>query len=450
MSCEAGKWCLWVTEKHNEGNHWVRSQVRSGPIPTVCYRDAMMSRGKPLRAPSVVLIVGLLLSIAPPPPASAQVPVDDAASFAKRIVEAISVRELRLEATLRPDARVERLPADRDAVARSVRELLSQKGIAIGTNAAALIRLTFSEQLGEALWVAEIVDGNRHNILVFRPTESPIDNDTPARAPVALVMQPIFQREAPILDLVIEADHLFLLGENGVSIYEGQPGQWKPAGEARFSPTGASNTNRIPRRRDPRGKLRLEAQHLDVWLPFMECHGDTAGTTELSCEPSGTPWSWGTMAAAFVSEDNAFHGPLLIEWKRVETPPFFAAAHWNGPGASRIALAGRNGAIEFQSLSGTALASAEAFGDELAVIEPVCGGDPLLLVSSPGDATEPEWLRAVTLENGQVQPRGTTLELPGRLTALWPTQVPARALAIVKDEARNNYVALYISAVCSQ
>lgn len=347
---------------------------------------------------------------------------DEAVAFARKVVAAVKADAVRLEATVKPQAGLDRLAADRDALMAALQESLRRSGKRVDTISAARLQLTFTAQNGEALWVAQIVEGGQQQVLMFRPAEPEGEAESPVASPIALVLQPVFEQEGRILDLAVDGASMLVLERWRIVRYEGQPGEWKRASAGPIELIPAPGTLPIRPTREARARLLATAGTYAVDAQRMRCGGPGSTAASLPCRPT----------------DLAKDEPALP-----------SVALWETGGQPRRALAIAPGTVAVQDASGAEMLRIEGYGDEVAALESSCG-DMLLLLSSPGDATQPEWLRAVSVDGGRARERSTSMELPGRMTALWPTSAPNRVLAIVHEEARNRYVAFHVLAVCGK
>jgi hypothetical protein len=239
---------------------------------------------------------------------------------------------------------------------------------------------------------------------------------------VALVLQPVFEQQGRILDLVVEGASMLVLEPWRIVGYEGQPGEWRRATATPIELAPARGALPFRTTREARARLLANGGTYAVEAAGMRCGGPATAAASLPCRPT----------------DLAKDEPALP-----------SIARWETGGQPRRAIAIAPGTVAVQDASDAGLLRIEGYGDEVAALESSCG-ETLLLLSSPGDATQPEWLRAVSVDSGQARERSTSMELPGRLTALWPTGAPNRVLAIVHQEARNRYVAFHIFAVCGK
>lgn len=347
---------------------------------------------------------------------------DEAAVFARKVVAAVKADALRMEASVKPQTGLDRLAADRDALVAALQQALPRSGKRVEANASTLLQLTFTKQNGEALWVAQVVEGGQQQVLLFRPSETEGEAESPVAAPVALVLQPVFEQEERILDLAVEGASMLVLEPWRIVSYQGQPGEWKRATSSPIELAPARGALPLRTTRDARARLLVNAGAYVVEAAGMSCGGPGSTAASLPCQLTTLP-----------KNDLALPSVAL----------------WESAGQRRRALSVAPGTVAVQDAAGAAMLRLEGYGDEVAALESSCG-ETLLLLSSPGDATQPEWLRAVSIEGGQARERSTSMELPGRLTALWPTGAPNRVLAIVHEEARNRYVAFHVFAVCGR
>jgi hypothetical protein len=199
----------------------------------------------------------------------------------------------------------------------------------------ATLQVTFSESANGYVWVAEIPDGVKENVVMVSVT-APNQKASRREAPITLHRKLIWEQEARIVDFGIlaedstgEASVLIILDAGKLSFYRSQDKDWKLAREIAIE-------HPRPPQRNIRGRIDLQAG--EAQLPDAECSGDFRHPESVICT---------TM-----------------------TPPA-------DPEIPRqaIAVQGRN-------------------VEDYAVLAPVCDDSPLTLVTGQGDWTEPDSIQA--------------------------------------------------------
>src|SRR5580693_7645552 len=134
------------------------------------------------------------------------------------------------------------------------------------------VTLTISDNVKGYLLVAEIFHGDERAVeMTSVPREPSI---APAPAGITITKKLLWEQSAPILDVALVADFMFVLDTSGVSRYERREGTWDRVGVLQ----AASSV------RDPRGRLALEGDSLTIQLPGTTCRGTWNPTVSQSCD----------------------------------------------------------------------------------------------------------------------------------------------------------------------
>ena len=161
------------------------------------------------------------------------------------------------------------------------------------------VTFTISDNVKGYLLVAEIFHGDERAIEMRSvPTEPSV---APAPAGITIMKKLLWEQSAPILDVALVADFMFVLDTAGVSRYERRDGKWDRVG---VLPVASSV-------RDPRGKLDLEGDSLTVQLPGTTCRGTWNPSVSLHCDAgsmldggSQHVGECGVLAGAFLRSSN--------------------------------------------------------------------------------------------------------------------------------------------------
>lgn len=271
----------------------------------------------------------------------------------------------------------------------------------------ALVNLTLAEDEEGYLWVAEIVRGGKRESVAIERAPAPAAE--PAPPATAIQKIPLWEQEAPILDLVAAGTDLAVLTPAGVAVWTRQDNGWTLRKTLAIEPPQ-------PWPRDLRGRLSLKGDLLGAFLPGTVCSGALRPEPQLQCQPGEEDWPGEPPHATIPAGKNYFVVPAA--------QPFFSAA-------------------------GDSLRTPfEGWGSDIAAIESVCG--PGILATKPGEADEPDAIQAFELQNGQPVARGAPVEFRGPVTALWQTSDPAKVLAVTRDLATGRYAAFNLSIACSR
>src|SRR5438874_4895888 len=184
--------------------------------------------------------------------------------------------------------------AQTDEVRRGLLTELANHGVrfANAEQAAANVKVTFSEALQNYIWVAEIHQSSNESAVVMVSLPRPETQLTTHEA-TALVIHKVLLWSQPdrILDVaVIDGNpaHMAVLDGNGVNIYKLQDTRWEPE---QSLPVSHSH----PWPRDLRGRLVLRKDHLfDAFVPGLFCSSTAKPPLALTCYESDDPWPLGT------------------------------------------------------------------------------------------------------------------------------------------------------------
>src|SRR5262245_18110442 len=310
---------------------------------------------------------------------------------------------------------------------------LAARGVRVAESPAgapnATIRVSCADNLRERACVADVQRGaSRQAVAVTRPLDA-----RAARPPmVSLDMQPLFSQRQPILDAVVSGDRLLVLDPAALTGDQRSDAGWQrvevlPLGVTRVWP------------RDLRGRVRVEGARIDVFLPGVICRSGGDGG-RLACSDDRQPWPIGIDNTGVEANRNYFYTP--------EGVAFFGAAPLSGDADARWLVAGQTGALLFLDDSRRSIATV-ASGDDVAALDAPCAG-PVVLVASSGRGDRPDTLRLFHVLRRQLMPAAATVELPGRLTALWAAPGASAAIAIVHDAGAERYDAIQIRLACDR
>jgi hypothetical protein len=199
----------------------------------------------------------------------------------------------------------------------------------------ATLQVTFSESVNGYVWIAEILDGVKENVVMVS-VAAPNQKASGREAPITLRRKLIWEQQARIVDFGIlaegstgEASMLIILDVGKLSFYSSQDKDWKLAREIIIE-------HPRPPQRDIRGRVDLQTG--EAQLPDAECAGDFRHPESVIC--------------------TTMEPPADLEIPR-----------------QPIAVQGRN-------------------VEDYAVLAPVCNDSPLTLVTGQGDWTEPDSIQA--------------------------------------------------------
>jgi hypothetical protein len=249
----------------------------------------------------------------------------------------------------------------------------------------------------------------------------------PAAGPAAKIEKRLlWEQEEPILDAAVVGGSVLVL--TPTALIRTAPRQSAPIAAGRPWP------------RDVRGRLRVNGDAVQAYLPGAACSG-TIEPLAVACKASDEPWTIESgralLLAGFAANRNYFDGRLVTQaGVRKTVGPFYTAAAADGLWIlamvdGRTALF--DGALE-------PAGSAGPWGSDVAGSDARCGGAPVALASRPGDG--PDAIQAYAIVNRAAVAIGAPVDAGGTVTALWP------GIAVVRSGTMYQAYALTVS--CAQ
>jgi hypothetical protein len=252
------------------------------------------------------------------------------------------------------------------------------------------VTLTISENLKGLLLVAQVASAVE--MVGFRP-ERPA---APARAAIAIDKKLLWEQDPPILDVAVMGDDMLVLDTDGVTHY---------AHRQRMDAKPAPVTVR-----DPRGRLRVDGDAVAVHLPGTTCTGVWRPVLVLGCEPGGI----------FAAGRNT-----LISGAYSETQI-----------GSEYLAAEQDGRTHVYDAEKKPQAVFEEWGSDFTVVS-ACE-KPRILAESNGSVALYDVVNHAPVRVSD------SVELPGPVTALWPS------LAVVKNLSTGRYEAYGLTVDCAR
>ncbi|HKE22785.1 MAG TPA: hypothetical protein VKB88_10370 [Bryobacteraceae bacterium] len=324
---------------------------------------------------------------------------------------------------------------------------LRQFGQRIAENPAVELRLTVSENPTQYLLVAEARRGDERQVWIaaWPKRESAARHGAPG---VALDRHLVWEQEEQILDVAFPAARMLVLSPSKVTVYNKSGGPWEflqslPIATAKPWP------------RDLRGRLRTAGSTFQVFLPGMTCNGTVDPAPVMECHPSEEPWvlesgSRGLLLANFLAGRNYFDGRVVAQNGAPRTvAPFYTAASVEERGQTfwLLALVDGRAQIFDSSLAPLAGAAIAAWGSDIAGIDARCGPPSQVLVTRPGDGTEPDAIQGFSIADQTPQTITAPVIFPGPVTALWSFGGNS-ALAVARDLSTGTYSAYVVTVAC--
>jgi len=342
------------------------------------------------------------------------------------------------------------LPEDQAAaVGRALKQQLRNAGIQLRTTNDAItdIRVTLSENQRGWLWIAEIRQGTENRVAMIELPGKRATNLTASTAHFTLRSALLLSTDEALLDLqTLRAPQgaMAALMPGSVVLYEQHGGRWTPT---RTLPIPAGP----PLPRDLRGKIVPAADHpFDVYLPGQSCtaSADAAAAITLNCVASDDPWPLGAQRAFYNSARNYFTGVLAPGLGRT-VPAFYSATALPRANYTLWLFAGVDGRVRAVDGANEVQigAAAHNWGADIVAIQTGCG----MQVLATGSGTDPgsDSLQAFEIADREPSAASAPLKVNGSITALWPTEGNAEAIAILRTP-QGGYDAYNITLACNQ
>jgi hypothetical protein len=336
------------------------------------------------------------------------------------------------------------------AIRRGLEEQLRQQGVTLTAEqaAAAVIRVTLSENQRGMVWIAEVRLGTDTKVTmleVSRPGNAAAAGTTPA---MRLESSLLFHSKEAVLDvqpLRTPQPWMAAVTARSVELFEEELGGWQLR---RSIPLPLSIAAR-----DPRGRIIPAEDHLfDIYLPGAICSasGDQIESAGLRCTASDDPWPLGEQRAMYNSARNYFTGVLLPGLGRAEAP-FYSAAAIPFPRYMLWIFAGVDGRIRsYDGVNELAIeGSARSWGSDIAAIHAGIGSGTQVLASEEGTDPESDSLGAYEIDDREAVTLSAPLRFAGNITALWPAGEGDRATAVVRN-AQGGYDAYTVTLADNQ
>ncbi len=341
-----------------------------------------------------------------------------------------------------PDSELSRVRREFEAILPPVAGLAP--GVSLANHE---IRITLSENVSQYLLIAEVRRDDETQTWISAWNRVPA---AASPAAVTLDRKLIWEQKEPILDATASDTGLLVLSPAHLTFYQRQGTQWMQAGQVALA---------LPRPwpRDPRGRLRRNGSHVDVFLPGAACQGDVTQTLSVVCQPSAEPWvlesgSRYLLLADFAAERNYFSGRVVLQDGTKRTvPPFYSAAAAQEASGAIWLLALVDGQTEVFSPALTSAADTQTvatptWGSDIVGVSG-CADAPQVLATRPADSTQPDAVQAFSASNRIFQAASAPMPFAGTITAFWPAS-PGAALAVVHDPVDREYRAYVVTLVC--
>ncbi len=340
---------------------------------------------------------------------------------------------------------------------RAIRATLGRHGIQLaeGEQAKIAVRVTFSENVQQYLWIAEIQKESARDVVMV-PVDK-LQTETPQPTSVTLTLRkiPLLVREEPILDTAslepasTESERLVILGPDDIAIY-----QRSGAGAVLQKSAQIPHNSNWPR--DMRGRIVRQPDGVFVaYLPGVKCNAETTPTLSVECHTSDDSWplmagELNEASAQFVSNRNYFDGHVRLQnGEEMTMPPFFAAAVLQSESRT-WAVSSLDGRTQFYGQKIQNASVSETWGSELAAIQTGCGSGWQILANRLSSSSGTDFLQAYEMSNRAAVAVSTPVEFPGPIVALWPSSREPAATAVSHNLKTDRYEAFRIVVACGQ
>jgi hypothetical protein len=328
-------------------------------------------------------------------------------------------------------------PAEVADARRGLETELQSRGIRFTnkSDGTARIDVTLSENLDKRLWIADIRRGESRDVVMVVRALASVSVPRDAGAPLALQKKLLVDQVDPILDLALIENEMLVLEPARVACYRRKDERWEMRQSLSLPERPASS-------RDARGRLILEKESFSVYLPGIFCAGSSGGTLSMECKPREARWPF-EFGSVELAKGRNFFSPKNL-------PAFFSAAATEEQGNVFWILAGVDGRTLLFDKSFTAIGSFGGWGSEIAGVESSCGRGRQVLATLRGDSLESEVIQAFEFVNRHAAAVSPPLELPGLVTAFWPSASRDSAYAVARNIKTGRYAAFQVSVVCGR
>lgn len=338
-----------------------------------------------------------------------------------------------------------------DLVRRAIENQLRSAGVRLGSaaNAAADIRITFSENVQGYVWVAEVQQGTDVKVAMVAAERQAASSPAGRLTVMSLRKTLLWSQPVQILDaLVLSAGSepiMIVLDPSGVTMMKKVGSTWQSQQQI-----GIPRETAWPR--DLRGRLVPGRDHFfDVYLPGTICSSNAGPTLTVTCRAGDDPWPIASGQSAFFSPTRNFYTGVLTPavGKQGSVAPFYSAA---GLPRSRYTLwvfTRTDGSVHaIDGMNDIPLRA--TWGSDIAAVNSGCGGGTQLLATGTADTNSPDVLRAFEIADREPVEVASANDWSGPIKALWPTADAKTALVVAHNIKTGNYDAFELAINCGQ
>jgi hypothetical protein len=330
-------------------------------------------------------------------------------------------------------------PPDAMAAQQALERELHGLAVITAPPAAITVALTLSENLRGFVWVAEIRRGDTQEVVMEDWPKLP---EVARAGSVVIEKRRMLDEPLRILDCAPLGHGLLVLDAEAVSVYENA--------ERKLS-IRLPISRPLPR--DLRGRLLVQGDVYQAYLPGLTCNGSAASGLSITCRDEGL-WPLGPNAYGILNPTRNFFDERLVlaDGLSRRMPPFLAAARFAANGHDAWVFSAMDGHthLYYYNAAFVPVASWIGWGSDIAAIESDCGSRTLLLATGTGDSTAPDSVQAFELTDSTQRSVADPVSLPGPVTALWPASERGTALAVSRDLKSGRYAAFRLAIACSR
>jgi hypothetical protein len=204
--------------------------------------------------------------------------------------------------------------------------------------------------------------------------------------------------------------------------------------------------------RDLRGHFAVQQSQLTLSLPGVQCAGTLAAdrsVTTFNCLDTDDPWPLESISANafFPASRNFFSG--VLRGVDQSLPPFYSAASV-GELSPVWLFTGTDGRARLYFNLAQAPHVYSGWGSDIAAVRSTCGSLWQVLVSSPGDHSQPDSVQAMEIVNREPVPVSSPLELNGAITSMWRGVDAATSDVVTRNATSRKYEASILSVDCTR
>jgi len=334
------------------------------------------------------------------------------------------------------------LPSGDLAQARSIFEpALRDSGARLLDSGAAVdLRVTLSENQSQYLLVAEARKGDDRQVLIATWKRAAAAT---AAGGATLERKLLWEQSEVILDAALTPAGILVLSPAKLTLYARRETALEERGSVPVAPAK-------PWPRDPRARLSINGAAIRAFLPGTLCTGAIEPALTLECHASEEMWTLeaggrSVLLAAFSPGRNHFDGRIVTQsGVRKTVAPFYTAAAVD----SYWLLSLLDGRTQILDNNFEVAGAISGWGSDLASASARCGTGFQIFATKPGEAREPDSLRAYALVNRTPVPLTPAIDFTGPVTALWSAGGPS-VIAVSYDLETARYAVYLITVVCN-